>query len=49
MRAPVAAYGLVILIRRSGPDVSVLASLSLPIAPNPDVFRATAIPVSGLI
>jgi len=49
MRAPVAAYGLVILIRRSGPGVIVLASFSLPVVPDFDVFGATAISLTGLV
>jgi hypothetical protein len=48
MRAPVATDRCVILIR-SGRDMIILASLSFPIAPDFDVFGATAIPLTGLI
>jgi hypothetical protein len=49
MRAPVAAYGFVILIRRRRPDMVVLGSLSLPIAPDFDVIGATAILLTRLV
>jgi hypothetical protein len=48
MGAPVAANGLAILIR-SGRDTIFLASFSLPIAPDFDVFGATSIPRTGLV
>jgi hypothetical protein len=49
MRAPVAAYGLMIRAsRRRMPGVIFLAFLGLPIATDPDVLRATAILGTGL-
>jgi hypothetical protein len=49
MRAPVAADGLVFLVRRIAPGVIALVSLSLPIAPDLHVFSTIAILLTGLV
>jgi hypothetical protein len=43
MRAPVAAYGLVFLLRRWASGAITLATLGLPIAPDPNILAAVAI------
>ena len=49
MRAPVAAYGLVVLVCGSSSGVTVAASLGPPIATDFDVFSPAAILLTGLI
>jgi len=49
MRAPIPAYGLVVLLNWSGTRMAALTFLGLPIATDPDVFGAAKILLTGLV
>lgn len=49
MCAPVLADSFMILVHFSAAGLFVLTPLRLPIAPDLDVFSATAIPFTGLV